>query len=44
MLLPENTEKLTSVSSQHKLGKLGMIFNQKSFAICIQNPVVHNCG
>ncbi|MBO4516921.1 hypothetical protein J5751_05890 [bacterium] len=44
MLLPESAEKFISVSSQHKLGKLGMMLNQKSFAIWIQNPVVQSCG
>jgi hypothetical protein len=44
MLLHESAEKSVSVSSQHKAGKFGIVFNQNCFAISTQNHVAQICG
>ena len=44
MLLHDKLEKSSFVSSQQSAGKLGIIFNQKSFATLIQKLVAQACG
>ena len=44
ILLHDKLEKSSFVSSQHRAGRLGMIFNQNCFAISVQKLVAQICG